>query len=56
MAKKATIPFYEQMLLNIGSMTAEQLQGFIACAKVTLRQKQPRVRKAKPAPVHEKAS
>jgi len=45
--KRVVIPKYEQLILDIGGMSAEQLTALINIAKVALRQKQPRVRKPK---------
>lgn len=48
MSRKITLPPYEQMLLQMGSFSAEQLDNVVKCAKVRLAQMQPKAaRKAK---------
>lgn len=57
MAKKIALPAYDNMLLGLGSMSIDELTRLINCAKVALRQKQPRaLRKIKTVKAEEKAS
>lgn len=50
MSKKITLPKYEQMILDIGTMNQEQLETVIRCAKRMLADLRPRVTRKKKAP------
>lgn len=47
MSRKVVIPPYEQMILNIGTMSADQLYNFVSIAKARLAQLKPRGTKPK---------
>lgn len=49
MSRKISLPPYEQMLLQMGSFSAEQLDNVMKCAKVRLAQMQPKAVRKKAA-------
>ena len=53
MSRKIQLSTYEQMILDIGSMTAAELESILKCAKVRLAQMKPKATRKKKTTIAE---